>query len=103
MLRSKAAPPAPTSPVRSTGRRAANAHGSAGFVRDPRSWQPTGTRPRCAGRTRWSGRWATPWPAYRRTFGGLTDAAFRMVSLIEDGRGARWPGETGQGRPDTGA
>ncbi|MCP3758638.1 TROVE domain-containing protein [Streptomyces sp. TBY4] len=37
LLRSKAAPAAPTSPVRSTGRRAANAHGSPGFVRDPRS------------------------------------------------------------------
>ncbi|MFJ3926957.1 TROVE domain-containing protein [Streptomyces sp. NPDC090022] len=27
----------------------------------------------------------------RHTFGGLTDAAFRMVSLIEDGRNATWP------------
>ncbi|MFZ3494365.1 TROVE domain-containing protein [Streptomyces sp. 5.8] len=34
----------------------------------------------------------------RHTFGGLTDAAFRMVSLIEDGRDARWPWETGQGQ-----
>ncbi|WP_327304293.1 TROVE domain-containing protein [Streptomyces sp. NBC_01298] len=33
--------------------------------------------------------------AHRHTFGGLTDAAFRMVSLIEDGRDARWPWETG--------
>lgn len=32
--------------------------------------------------------------ANRHTFGGLTDAAFRMVSLIEDGRDARWPWET---------
>ncbi|MFF7295377.1 TROVE domain-containing protein [Streptomyces sp. NPDC008265] len=29
--------------------------------------------------------------ANRHTFGGLTDAAFRMVSLIEAGRDARWP------------
>ncbi|MFE2284777.1 TROVE domain-containing protein [Streptomyces sp. NPDC059443] len=29
--------------------------------------------------------------ANRHTFGGLTDAAFRMVSLIEDGRDAAWP------------
>lgn len=29
--------------------------------------------------------------ANRHTFGGLTDAAFRMVSLIEDGRDAVWP------------
>lgn len=34
--------------------------------------------------------------AHRHTFGGLTDAAFRMVSLIEDGRDANWPWETGQ-------
>lgn len=27
----------------------------------------------------------------RHTFGGLTDGAFRMVSLIEDGRNADWP------------
>ncbi|QES47970.1 TROVE domain-containing protein [Streptomyces venezuelae] len=27
----------------------------------------------------------------RHTFGGLTDAAFRMVSLIESGRSADWP------------
>ncbi|MEU9373197.1 TROVE domain-containing protein [Streptomyces sp. NPDC048255] len=33
----KAAPAAPTSPVRSTGRRAANHHGSRGYLRDPRS------------------------------------------------------------------
>ncbi|MFD9301128.1 TROVE domain-containing protein [Streptomyces sp. NPDC060048] len=32
--------------------------------------------------------------ANRHTFGGLTDAAFRMVSLIEDGRDASWPWET---------
>ncbi|MFD9335726.1 TROVE domain-containing protein [Streptomyces sp. NPDC060028] len=44
LRRSKAAPapapataPAPASPVRSDGRRAANHHGSHGFVRDPRS------------------------------------------------------------------
>lgn len=29
--------------------------------------------------------------AHRHTFGGLTDAAFRMVSLIEGGRDADWP------------
>ncbi|MFJ3977079.1 TROVE domain-containing protein [Streptomyces sp. NPDC090021] len=29
--------------------------------------------------------------AHRHTFGGLTDAAFRMVSLIEAGRNADWP------------
>ncbi|MER5933361.1 TROVE domain-containing protein [Streptomyces sp. NPDC002054] len=29
--------------------------------------------------------------ANRHTFGGLTDAAFRMVSLIESGRSADWP------------
>jgi hypothetical protein len=29
----------------------------------------------------------------RHTFGGLTDAAFRMVSLIEGGRNAEWPWE----------
>ncbi|MEU1820193.1 TROVE domain-containing protein [Streptomyces roseifaciens] len=31
--------------------------------------------------------------ADRHTFGGLTDAAFRMVPLLEDGRDARWPWE----------
>ncbi|WP_330332903.1 TROVE domain-containing protein [Streptomyces sp. NBC_00536] len=31
--------------------------------------------------------------ANRHVFGGLTDAAFRMVSLLEDGRDARWPWE----------
>lgn len=39
--------------------------------------------------------------ANRHTFGGLTDAAFRMVSLIEDGLDARWPWEAG--RADTAA
>ncbi|MFD8577178.1 TROVE domain-containing protein [Streptomyces virginiae] len=29
----------------------------------------------------------------RHTFGGLTDAAFRMVALLEAGRDARWPWE----------
>lgn len=29
--------------------------------------------------------------AGRHTFGGLTDAAFRMVPLLEAGRDARWP------------
>ncbi|MFF5448343.1 TROVE domain-containing protein [Streptomyces sp. NPDC012888] len=29
--------------------------------------------------------------AHRHTFGGLTDAAFRMVPLIESGRSADWP------------
>ncbi|MCY0934422.1 TROVE domain-containing protein [Streptomyces sp. H34-S4] len=37
VLRSKAAPTAPASPVRSTGRRSPNHHGSAGYVRDARS------------------------------------------------------------------
>ncbi|MFD5143402.1 TROVE domain-containing protein [Streptomyces sp. NPDC058401] len=41
--------------------------------------------------------------AHRHTFGGLTDAAFRMVSLIEDGRDATWPWATGQGGADTAA
>ncbi|MEX2981176.1 TROVE domain-containing protein [Streptomyces sp. C36] len=31
--------------------------------------------------------------ANRHTFGGLTDAAFRMVPLLEAGRNARWPWE----------
>ncbi|RLU83603.1 RNA-binding protein [Streptomyces griseocarneus] len=31
--------------------------------------------------------------ANRHTFGGLTDAAFRMVPLLECGRDARWPWE----------
>ncbi|WP_058041117.1 TROVE domain-containing protein [Streptomyces roseifaciens] len=31
--------------------------------------------------------------ADRHTFGGLTDAAFRMVPLLEDGRDAHWPWE----------
>ncbi|MET9697559.1 TROVE domain-containing protein [Streptomyces sp. NPDC006529] len=31
--------------------------------------------------------------ANRHVFGGLTDAAFRMVPLLEDGRDARWPWE----------
>jgi TROVE domain len=29
----------------------------------------------------------------RHTFGGLTDSAFKMVSLLESGRDARWPWE----------
>ncbi|MFC8916141.1 hypothetical protein ACFT5C_10260 [Streptomyces sp. NPDC057116] len=29
--------------------------------------------------------------AYRHTFGGLTDTAFRMVPLLEAGRSAHWP------------
>ena len=29
----------------------------------------------------------------RHTFGGLTDAAFRMVPLLEASRNARWPWE----------
>ncbi|MFD3699542.1 TROVE domain-containing protein [Streptomyces sp. NPDC058646] len=33
--------------------------------------------------------------ANRHTFGGLTDAAFRMVSLIEGGRNADWPWAAG--------
>lgn len=36
--------------------------------------------------------------ANRHTFGGLTDAAFRMVSLIEDGRDAAWPWEAADAR-----
>ncbi|MFF8377879.1 TROVE domain-containing protein [Streptomyces sp. NPDC015661] len=32
-----------------------------------------------------------PTGPHRHTFGGLTDAAFRMVGLIEAGRGASWP------------
>ncbi|MBB5120933.1 hypothetical protein AF335_19700 [Streptomyces eurocidicus] len=31
--------------------------------------------------------------ADRHTFGGLTDAAFRMVPLLESGRDAHWPWE----------
>ena len=31
--------------------------------------------------------------AHRHTFGGLTDAAFRMVPLLESGRDAAWPWE----------
>ncbi|MEU1823089.1 TROVE domain-containing protein [Streptomyces abikoensis] len=31
--------------------------------------------------------------AHRHTFGGLTDAAFRMVPLLEAGRDAHWPWE----------
>lgn len=31
--------------------------------------------------------------ADRHTFGGLTDAAFRMVPLLESGRNADWPWE----------
>ncbi|MFE0642516.1 TROVE domain-containing protein [Streptomyces sp. NPDC058877] len=33
----------------------------------------------------------TPVGPHRHTFGGLTDAAFRMVGLIEAGRKAAWP------------
>ena len=31
----------------------------------------------------------------RHTFGGLTDQAFRMIPLLEQGRDARWPWENG--------
>ncbi|MDH6578776.1 TROVE domain-containing protein [Kitasatospora sp. MAP5-34] len=31
--------------------------------------------------------------AYRHTFGGLTDAAFRLIPLLEAGRDAAWPWE----------
>ncbi|MCG7526685.1 TROVE domain-containing protein [Streptomyces sp. OfavH-34-F] len=31
----------------------------------------------------------------RHTFGGLTDAAFSLIGLVEDGRRARWPWTTG--------
>ena len=34
---------------------------------------------------------STPTGPYRHTFGGLTDAAFRMIPLIEAGRTAAWP------------
>ena len=30
----------------------------------------------------------------RHTFGGLTDAAFRMIPLIESGRNGSWPWDT---------
>jgi hypothetical protein len=33
----------------------------------------------------------TPTTRNRLTFGGLTDAAFRMIPLIEAGRNASWP------------
>ncbi|NEA67761.1 TROVE domain-containing protein [Streptomyces sp. SID12488] len=32
---------------------------------------------------------------HRHTFGGLSDAAFRLIPLIEAGRDANWPWETG--------
>ncbi|WP_405977041.1 TROVE domain-containing protein [Streptomyces sp. NBC_00158] len=35
-----------------------------------------------------------PGGPHRHTFGGLTDAAFRTVGLIEAGRGAAWPWHT---------
>lgn len=37
--------------------------------------------------------------ANRHTFGGLTDVAFRMVPLLENGRDARWPWEEWERRP----
>ncbi|MFJ7956240.1 TROVE domain-containing protein [Streptomyces sp. NPDC096319] len=36
-----------------------------------------------------------PTGRHRHTFGGLTDAAFRMVGLIESGGGAAWPWTAG--------
>ncbi|MCA6091819.1 TROVE domain-containing protein [Streptomyces sp. SCA3-4] len=36
--------------------------------------------------------------ANRHTFGGLTDAAFRMVPLLEAGRDAHWPWEDSAGK-----
>ncbi|MGW2782355.1 TROVE domain-containing protein [Streptomyces populi] len=36
-----------------------------------------------------------PTGPHRHTFGGLTDAAFRMVGLIEAGRGTAWPWTAG--------
>ncbi|MEU9090357.1 TROVE domain-containing protein [Streptomyces sp. NPDC048428] len=44
------------------------------------TWNLTGYRPAHA-----------PSGRHRHTFGGLTDAAFRMVGLIEAGRHATWP------------
>lgn len=38
-----------------------------------------------------------PTGPHRHTFGGLTDAAFRMVGLIEAGRRAAWPWTAGPG------
>ncbi|MEU4104847.1 TROVE domain-containing protein, partial [Streptomyces tanashiensis] len=36
-----------------------------------------------------------PTGPHRHTFGGLTDAAFRMVGLVEAGREALWPWASG--------
>ncbi|MFD5815915.1 TROVE domain-containing protein [Streptomyces sp. NPDC127038] len=44
-----------------------------------------------------------PTGPHRHTFGGLTDAAFRMVGLIEAGREAAWPWTTEAGAPLAGA
>ncbi|MGW2523341.1 TROVE domain-containing protein [Streptomyces sp. NPDC001617] len=35
---------------------------------------------------------------HRHTFGGLSDAAFRLIPLVEAGRDAKWPWETGGSR-----
>ncbi|MFE2726066.1 TROVE domain-containing protein [Kitasatospora sp. NPDC059327] len=36
--------------------------------------------------------------AYRHTFGGLGDAAFRLIPLLESGRDSTWPWAAAQGR-----
>ncbi|MDQ0682233.1 hypothetical protein QFZ56_001196 [Streptomyces achromogenes] len=37
---------------------------------------------------------------HHHTFGGLSDAAFRLIPLIEAGRDAQWPWESGASEPD---
>ncbi|MFC9794704.1 TROVE domain-containing protein [Streptomyces sp. NPDC127584] len=44
-----------------------------------------------------------PTGPHRHAFGGLTDAAFRMIPLIESGRNAGWPWTTEPHRPGDGA
>ncbi|MFF0274059.1 TROVE domain-containing protein [Streptomyces sp. NPDC004330] len=44
-----------------------------------------------------------PTGPHRHTFGGLTDAAFRMIPLIESGRHAGWPWAADLSRPAGGA
>lgn len=41
--------------------------------------------------------------AGRHTFGGLSDAAFRMVPLLEAGRNADWPWAARGGAPGPGS
>lgn len=36
----------------------------------------------------------TPTGAFRHSFGGLTDACFSLISMIEQGQAGRWPWET---------